>query len=127
MRFWSKLLLNLSDAPLTVLAEARSDLVFAQPACVAAAGRIVREGAAIAAAMGCNPRHDPERVVANLGHLKHVSSTVQDLKLGRPMEIDALFGVPLELARLAGVETPTLDLLVTLVKLRAEAAGLYAP
>jgi 2-dehydropantoate 2-reductase len=42
------------------------------------------------------------------------------------MEIDAQFTVPLALARMAGVETPVLDLLVALATARAETAGLYA-
>ena len=36
-----------------------------------------------------------------------------------------MFDAPLALARLVGVQTPTLDLLVALCKLRARAAGLY--
>jgi 2-dehydropantoate 2-reductase len=41
------------------------------------------------------------------------------------MEIDALYSIPLEMARHLGIPTPTLDLLVGLVKLRARSAGLY--
>ena len=51
---------------------------------------------------------------------------VQDLQRGRPMEIAALFDAPLELARLACVATPTLDLLIALARLRAKQAGLYS-
>jgi 2-dehydropantoate 2-reductase len=39
--------------------------------------------------------------------------------------MDALYTVPLEMARMTGVPTPTLDLLVALIKVRAQAAGLY--
>ena len=38
------------------------------------------------------------------------------------MEIDALYTVPLEMARLMNVATPTLDLLVAMIKVRARAA-----
>jgi 2-dehydropantoate 2-reductase len=41
------------------------------------------------------------------------------------MEIDPLYSVPLELARMMGVATPTLDLLVALIKVKARARGLY--
>jgi 2-dehydropantoate 2-reductase len=41
------------------------------------------------------------------------------------MEIDALYTVPLEMARLMSVATPMLDLLVSLIRLRARAAQLY--
>jgi 2-dehydropantoate 2-reductase len=42
------------------------------------------------------------------------------------MEIDALYSVPLDLARMAGVTTPMLDLLVGLIKAKARTRGLYA-
>jgi 2-dehydropantoate 2-reductase len=61
---------------------------------------VVEEASAVAQALGCKP--DP-----------------------RPMEIDAIFGMAVELARLVNVPTPTLDLLVGLAKARARRAGLY--
>ena len=42
------------------------------------------------------------------------------------MEIDALYATPLELARKLGVAMPVFELLVTLTKVRARAAGLYS-
>jgi 2-dehydropantoate 2-reductase len=51
---------------------------------------------------------------------------VQDLIRRKPLELDAMFTVPLELGKLFGVETPMLDMMVDLMKLRAKAAGLYA-
>jgi 2-dehydropantoate 2-reductase len=50
---------------------------------------------------------------------------VQDLERGRPLEIDAMFTVPAEFGKMLDVPTPMLDLMVTLMKLRARAAGLY--
>ena len=41
------------------------------------------------------------------------------------MEVDALFQVPLRLAREHGVPAPTLALVVALAAQAAEAAGLY--
>ena len=38
-------------------------------------------------------------------------------------EIDALYTVPLDMARIMGVPTPTLDLLVSLIKVKAQSAG----
>jgi 2-dehydropantoate 2-reductase len=40
------------------------------------------------------------------------------------MEVAALYEAPLELARLAGVATPTLDLAVAIARHRARRAGL---
>ena len=55
--------------------------------------------------------------------MSHHPSILQNLDLGRLMKIDWIYGATLELARLGGVATPVIDLLVTLAKLRARAAG----
>ena len=41
--------------------------------------------------------------------LGHRPSILQDLTAGRPMEIDALYSVALEMARMAGVAMPTME------------------
>ncbi len=122
---WAKLLLNLGSGPLAVLTGCAPGGFYAEDACRDATRRILAEGAAIAAAMGCPVEPDAEGQVANGAKSQHKSSILQDLEQGRPMEIDALFGVPLDFARLHGVPTPTLDLLVAMVRARARQAGLY--
>ncbi len=82
-------------------------------------------GAAVANALGANPNSDHEKRIAHGRSLDHKPSVLQDLELGRPMEIDGIFDAPLELARMVSVATPTLDLLVAMAKVRARAAGLY--
>jgi 2-dehydropantoate 2-reductase len=42
------------------------------------------------------------------------------------MEIEVMFAAPLALARMEGVATPVLDMLVALASMRARQAGLYA-
>ena len=56
----------------------------------------------------------------------HKTSMLQDLELGRPMEIDALVAAVQELGRLTGVPTPAIDLVLALVRQRARVAGCYA-
>ncbi len=85
----------------------------------------MQEATAIAQAMGADPTTDHARRIGNHRAMDHKPSILQDLELGRPMEIDGMFDAPLELAHLAGVEAPTLELLVALCKLRARSAGLY--
>ncbi|MDB5898987.1 MAG: hypothetical protein JWP41_2589, partial [Ramlibacter sp.] len=58
---------------------------------------------------------------------EHRASMGQDMMQGRPLELDAMCIVPLELARSRGVATPTLDLLVELARLRAVQENLYPP
>jgi 2-dehydropantoate 2-reductase len=75
--------------------------------------------------MGISLDLDFSTVIATNTNLQHRPSILQDLEAGRPMEIDALYTVPLELAQMKNVATPTLDLIVSLIKVKARAKGLY--
>jgi len=123
---WSKLLLNLATGPIAVLTGAGGELTLTEPALEDAMRAIFREGEAVARALGRTPVTDPESTIKNLRKSAHKSSILQDLELHRPMEVATLYDAPLRLARLAGVPTPTLDLLVALTRLRAKSAGLFA-
>ena len=122
---WAKLLLNLGNGPLCVLSGSPPQEFYREPACQEATHQVLAEAASIATAVGCTVTPDAAGQVRNGSRSAHKTSMLQDLELGRPMEIDALFTVPLEMARAAGVATPTLDLLVALTRARARAAGLY--
>ena len=98
--------------------------VLDKPAVAGTAKAMAAEGAAIARALGCDPG-DPDEGLNKLAKSSHLQSIAQDLQAGRPMEIDAMFRVPLDLAELAQVPTPTLDLMIELATQRARAAGLY--
>jgi 2-dehydropantoate 2-reductase len=50
---------------------------------------------------------------------------LQDLELGRPMEIDALVTAVQELGRLVGVATPAIDSVLALVRHLAVTRGCY--
>lgn len=123
---WAKLLGNLSSGPFCLLSRLGMGETYADPAVRAAAVRVVEEGMAVAAALGRPVQAAAERLIARSAEIAHKPSILQDLELGRPLEIDALFTLPLRLARLAGVATPTLDLMVALAVQAARAAGLYA-
>jgi 2-dehydropantoate 2-reductase len=55
----------------------------------------------------------------------HRTSMLQDLLAGRPLEIDALLASVVELGGLTGTQTPTIDTVLALIRLRARVAGLY--
>jgi 2-dehydropantoate 2-reductase len=122
---WQKLLLNLSTGPLAILTAAGPGRFLAEEACRETMRRLIAEGAAIAAALGCRVQPDAEGQIRGGRQSSHTPSILQDLELGRPMEIDSIYGVPLDLARLHGVPTPLLDALVAMVRVRARVAGLY--
>jgi 2-dehydropantoate 2-reductase len=122
---WNKLIGNLAGGTMAVLSGMAPKSVYTEPAARDAALRVMHEAAAIAQGLGARPGTNHEGRVTTQSGMDHKPSILQDLELGRPMEIDGLFDAPLALARIAGVETPTLDLLVALCKLRARASGLY--
>ncbi len=122
---WNKLISNLAGGTLAVLSGSAPKTVYTEPAAREAALRMMHEATSIARALGARPTTNHDARVASQGGMDHKPSILQDLELGRPMEIDGMFDAPLVLARIAGVETPTLDLLVALCKLRARASGLY--
>ena len=122
---WAKLLMNLGSGPLAVLTQSAPEVYSREPACEAATRAVYAEGLAIATALGYPPVVDVDRALKFSRRMSHRPSILQDLDIGRPMEIAGLYLATLELARLVDVPTPTLDLLTALVKLRAAASGLY--
>lgn len=122
---WNKLISNLAGGTLAVLTGAAPKAAYVEPAIERAALRMMQEAAGIAQALGADPATDHARRMGGQRSMDHKPSILQDLELGRPMEIDGLFDAPLALAHLAGVEAPTLELLVALCKVRARTAGLY--
>lgn len=122
---WNKLISNLAGGTLAVLTGSAPKNVYVEPAVAQAALRMMSEATAIAQALGADPTTDHTRRIAGQRSMDHKPSILQDLELGRPMEIDGMFDAPLALAHLASVAAPTLELLVALCKLRARSAGLY--
>ncbi|MBX9905550.1 MAG: 2-dehydropantoate 2-reductase [Burkholderiales bacterium] len=79
---------------------------------------LMREVIAVAAAVGTKLDADPEAIVD--GVAKRVSlptSTLQDVRAGRPLEMDAIVNVVLELGEMTGVATPSLAVVAACVNL----------
>jgi 2-dehydropantoate 2-reductase len=121
---WTKLLANISSNPLAFLAMAPLGAVIGDPIVSAAVKTMAKEGAAIARSLGCDVSIDVDEVFSPSS--PHKPSIVQDLERGRPLELDAMFTVPLEFGKMTGVSTPLLELMVSLMVIRAKGAGLYA-
>ena len=121
---WEKLLMNLIGGSLGVLTASPMKNVLDKPAIHGTATAMAAEGARIAAAYGCDISA-PQDAVTKLSKSSHLQSILQDLQAGRPMEVDAMFQVPMDLARLADVQTPNLSLILELATQRARAAGQY--
>ena len=123
---WQKLAFNLSAGPMCVLTETAVRNTHEETALIACSRRMVAEAESIARAMGITLDLDIIQIIATNMKLAHRPSILQDLEAGRQMEVDALYSVPLEMARMANLPTPTLDLIVGLIKVKARAKGLYA-
>lgn len=123
---WQKLAFNLSAGPMCVLTETPVRDTQTEDALVACSRHVLAEADGLARTMGITLDIDVDNVVAINRNLAHRPSILQDLAAGRPMEIDALYSVPLEMARMAGVTMPTLELLASLIKAKARAQGLYS-
>ncbi len=126
-RVWGKLMGNLTSGPLCILSRSDMMTTLSDPAVYAAAIAIAEEGAALALAHGHDLATSAEARMKRSAMIAHKPSILQDLELGRAMEIDALFSVPLDLARQAGVPMPVFELAARLATQAARAAGCYAP
>jgi 2-dehydropantoate 2-reductase len=86
------------------------------------------EAEAVAEKLGVQFPLDVDARIAGAAEVGvHKPSTLVDLERGRPMEIDPLLGAVVEMGRLVGLPTPTCDVVLALVRLRARTAGLYSP
>ncbi|MBS0560520.1 MAG: 2-dehydropantoate 2-reductase, partial [Proteobacteria bacterium] len=124
---WAKLQLNLATGLFGCLTARPPGESYDDPAIADGVRAVVAEVGAIAQALGFRTDFTGDQIIRMVRHQKHKSSIVQDLEKGRPMEIDPMFVLPLEMAALAGVPTPTLALLVALVRARARLVGAYPP
>ncbi len=121
---WVKLWGNLSFNPISALTHATLDVLCTDPGTRAIARAMMVESQEIAERLGVSFPIDVDRRIdggAAVG--AHRTSMLQDLQAGRPMEIDALVGSVQELGRLTGVPTPTIDIVLALIRQRAATAA----
>ncbi|MEM8813719.1 MAG: 2-dehydropantoate 2-reductase [Pseudomonadota bacterium] len=123
---WIKLWGNLAFNPLSALTGATLDVLATQPDLKAIARSMMVEGQTVAEALGVKFAIGVDKRIEGAAAVgAHKTSMLQDLERGRPMEIDALVTAVQELARLSGIETPTIDLVLALAQQRAKEAGCY--
>lgn len=123
---WIKLWGNASFNPVSALTGATLKQIGEDPLTAQVIRQIMEEAQAIGEALGTRFAVDiDKRIAGGTAVGDHRTSMLQDLDMGRPMEIDALVGAVQELGRLVGQPTPTLDTVLALVKQRARLAGCY--
>jgi 2-dehydropantoate 2-reductase len=120
---WVKLWGNMCFNPVSVLTHATLDVLATDPGTRAVCRKIMDEGREVGEALGARFTLDVEKRIDGAAAVgAHKTSMLQDLERGRPMEIEPLVGAVAELARIVEIETPTLDAVLALVRLRAEVA-----
>jgi 2-dehydropantoate 2-reductase len=125
---WIKLLGNLTMAPCSILTTATNDAMAADPGVRDVMRRMIVEANAVGAKYGLVSDMDIEARIDLGGSLKGFrTSMLQDLDKGRPVELDTIVKAVMEMGRLAGVPTPTIDAVFALAAQRAAVAGLYKP
>jgi 2-dehydropantoate 2-reductase len=121
---WVKLWGNLSFNPLSALTGATLDVLASDPGSRAVAKAMMLEAQAIAERLGVRFAISVDKRIDGAGAVgAHRTSMLQDLERGRPLEIDALVGAVQEMGRLVELPTPAIDLVLSLVRLRARVAG----
>ncbi|MDA0701685.1 MAG: 2-dehydropantoate 2-reductase [Proteobacteria bacterium] len=124
---WVKLWGNLAFNPLSALTHGTLDVIATDPGTRVVAKAMMLEAKAVGEALGVRFRIDIEKRIDGAGAVgAHKTSMLQDLERGRPMEIDAIVTAVQEMGHLVGIETPTIDTILALVRQRARIAGCYA-
>ncbi len=118
---WLKLWGNLTFNPISALSRATLASICQYPLSRELAISMMTEAQAVANKLGITFRVPLEKRVAGaerVGH--HKTSMLQDVEAGRALEIDALLGSVVELARLTKTPTPCIDTVFALTKLLAK-------
>ena len=118
---WLKALGNLTFNPVSALTHAMLDEICRFPRTRELAGNMMLEAQAIAHKLGIRFRCSIERRIEGAEKVgAHKTSMLQDLEIGRELEIEALIGAVVELGRLTNTPTPHIHAVYACVGLLAE-------
>ncbi len=118
---WLKLWGNLTFNPISALSRATLAGICQYPPSRAIAAAMMTEAQCVAKKLGVTFRVSLEKRIAGaekVGH--HKTSMLQDVEAARTLEVDALLGSVVELARLTDTPTPHIDTVYALTKLLAK-------
>ncbi|MBL8704849.1 MAG: 2-dehydropantoate 2-reductase [Rhodospirillales bacterium] len=113
---WTKLLGNVAFNPISALARADMQMIAESERLNALVRNLMTEAVATGHAHGITFAMTVDQRLAMAGRLGPVKpSMLQDVEQGRPMEVEAIVGAVVELARLENVPTPTIDAVYALI------------
>lgn len=123
---WAKLLGNTVINPAAALTCARIGEMVSDELMRPVLRQGMEEAKAVAEALGARPSIAiDDRLEKSRSFTTHKSSMLQDLERGRSLEIDPLTTAVAELGDMVGVDTPVIDTILALIRLRGRVAGLY--
>ena len=118
---WVKAWGNLAFNPISALTGATLVEICRTPVTRELAARMMTEAGSIAEALGVSIRISVERRIAGAEAVgEHKTSMLQDAEAGRPLELDPLVGVFVELGEMTGVPTPAISTVYGLASLLNE-------
>lgn len=118
---WVKLWGNLSFNPISALTHATLEQICRFPASRELAANMMREAQAVAGKLGVEFKITLEQRIAGAEAVgAHKTSMLQDVENGRALELQALVGSVVELARITDTPTPTIDAIHAATSLLAQ-------
>ena len=118
---WLKLWGNLSFNPISALTHATLEDICLFPGTRDLAANMMREAQAIGEKLGVQFKVSLDKRIAGAQAVgQHKTSMLQDVEMGRPMELSALVGSVLELGKITSTPTPSIDTVYALATLLAQ-------
>jgi 2-dehydropantoate 2-reductase len=115
---WIKLWGNLSFNPVSALTHATLAAICRDAGTRALAAAMMTEAQRVGEALGVTFRVSLEQRIAGAEAVgEHKTSMLQDVEAGRALELEALVGAVIELGRLTGVPTPSIEAVYVLARL----------
>lgn len=115
---WVKLWGNLSFNPISALTHATLEDICRFPLTRGLAARMMTEAQAVGEQLGVQFKISLDKRIAGAEAVgAHKTSMLQDVEAGRALELEALLGAVVELARITGTASPNLDAVYALTRL----------
>jgi 2-dehydropantoate 2-reductase len=107
---WRKLMINLVWNSLCAITQSTSGRIAASEKAAVLVRNIIAEGLAVAHSVGMDLNLDADEELHRVaGNMDQQPSMLQDVRAGRPLEVDAIVNAVVELAAFTGVPVPTLN------------------
>lgn len=117
---WLKVWGNLSFNPISALTHATLEDICVYPGTRELAANMMREAQTIGEKLGVQFKVSLEKRINGAQAVgQHKTSMLQDVEMGRPLELQALVGAVIELGQITQTPTPTIDSVYALASLLA--------